>query len=144
MRRRLWILAVWLVVLLLAAQGCGQPTPAESTATPVLPTDAPTEDLAPTEEPTVTQEPTATAVADRPTAPPTEEPERTPEPVEADGEVLLEERCVDCHGLGRVTDVQKSREGWESTVERMVGYGARLTEDETSVLIDYLVAAYGE
>jgi uncharacterized membrane protein len=96
----------------------------------------------PTEAPTATPEPTATAEADTPTAPPTEEPEATDAPVE-DAQVLLEERCTVCHMLDRVESAQKSREEWASTVARMVEYGAELTDAETTVLIDYLTATYG-
>lgn len=144
MRRGVWTLVLLSVVLLTAAQGCGQPSPAESTVTPAPPTDAPTALSTPTDEPTATPEPTATAEADTPTAPPTEEPEATVAPVEVEGEVLLGERCVDCHGLGRVTSVRKSREEWAATVVRMIGHGARLTDDETAALVDYLVATYGD
>jgi cytochrome c5 len=96
----------------------------------------------PTEAPTATPEPTATREADTPTATATEEPESTETPGE-DAQVLLEERCTVCHTLDRVEGAQKSREGWESTVDRMIEYGAQLTDDERSVLIDYLVATYG-
>jgi hypothetical protein len=45
--------------------------------------------------------------------------------------------------LDRVESAQKSREEWASTVARMVEYGAELTDAETTVLIDYLTATYG-
>lgn len=65
------------------------------------------------------------------------------EPVSIDGEVLLQERCTDCHGLGRVTGAQKTRDGWEDTVTRMVNLGARLNDEEKTTLIDYLAQTYG-
>jgi cytochrome c5 len=119
------------------------------TATAVPPTEPPTAtEPSPTEEPTATPEPTATeepaATEERhtPTAPPREELEPTAAPVE-EGWALLEERCTVCHTLDRVERSQKSREEWESTVARMVGRGAQLTDDERAVLIDYLTARYG-
>jgi len=155
MRKRLGILILCLTVLIVVASACGQPAPEVSTATPAPPTELPaaTEPL-PTEEPTATQaEPTATPVppTEAPTAtseptattaPPTEEPEPTEAPVE-EAQVLLEERCTVCHTLDRVQSSQKSREEWESTVTRMVEYGAQLTDEERAVLLDYLAATYG-
>lgn len=65
------------------------------------------------------------------------------EPVSIDGEVLLQERCTDCHGLGRVTGAEKTRDGWEDTVTRMVNLGARLNDEERTALLDYLAQTYG-
>ena len=81
-----------------------------------------------------------------PTAPPTEIPqegEPTTQPISANGEVLLQERCTDCHSLNQVERAKKTREQWEQTVARMVGKGAELGEDEQAVLVDYLVETYG-
>jgi cytochrome c5 len=113
------------------------------TATEVVPTEEPTNTATPqpTEpEPTSTptaepQEPTASA-----TAPP---PSPTAESGESEGRVLLEERCTVCHTLDRVERAQKTREEWVSTVDRMVGLGAQLSDAEMEVLIDYLVETYG-
>jgi hypothetical protein len=167
----LWIPGLCLIALLVVASACGQPAPEASTATPVPATEpptaaevVPTEDPAPTEEPTTvparptptaaateppptepptaTPEPTATVEPDTPTAPPTEDPDPTAAPVE-EGAVLLERRCTVCHTLDRVESSQKSREEWESTVARMVEYGAELTDEERAVLIDYLTVTYG-
>jgi hypothetical protein len=60
-----------------------------------------------------------------------------------DAEVLLEERCTECHGLDRTTNASKSAEEWEQTVTRMVAQGARLNDEEQAVLIDYLAENYG-
>lgn len=65
------------------------------------------------------------------------------EPVSIDGQVLLEERCTDCHGLARVTAAEKTRDQWEDTVTRMVNLGARLNDEEQTALIDYLAQTYG-
>lgn len=161
MGKRLGILVFCLIALIVVAPGCGQRAPEASTATPVPATEppaateaVPTEEPAatpvrptptavpPTEAPTATPEPTATVEADTATPPPTAEPEPTTAPAE-EGPVLMEERCTVCHTLDRVESAQKSREEWESTVTRMVEYGAQLTDAETTVLIDYLSANYG-
>lgn len=170
MRARLYLLTVLLLGATMMAQGCGRaatevPTAtAVTTATEVPDTEGPEPtaspeptEAAPTEEPspTATPEPTeaepspsATLQTEEPTITPEPEeptsiPEPTSEPVGSEGEVLLEERCTGCHSLDRVEAAEKPREEWAATVDRMVGYGAQLSEDERGILIDYLVETYG-
>jgi hypothetical protein len=110
----------------------------------VAPTDEPTE--VPPEEPT---EPPA----EEPTEPPTEEPTEVPaeepteapaeEPVAVDAEALLQDRCTECHALNRTTSARKSREQWDETVSRMIGYGVELSDEEKAALLDYLAETYG-
>jgi cytochrome c5 len=59
-----------------------------------------------------------------------------------DGKALTEERCTKCHDLGRVEAAQKSPEEWKANVERMVGLGAELNEEEQQAVIDYLAETY--
>ena len=63
---------------------------------------------------------------------------------ELDGKALVEERCTVCHGLATVTGTQKSDEGWQGTVERMIGKGAQLDDAEKAVVIEYLSETYPE
>jgi cytochrome c5 len=95
--------------------------------------------------PTATPTATATPQEEQPTATATEVPreEPTEPPPAGDGEVLLEERCGTCHGLDYTTQAQKSREEWEQTVDRMIGKGAQLDEEERDILITYLAETYG-
>ncbi len=58
------------------------------------------------------------------------------------GAALLEERCSVCHPSARPKSKQKTPEQWESTVKRMMGKGARLTEEEKDVLVEYLSKTY--
>ncbi len=60
----------------------------------------------------------------------------------ADGATLLQERCTVCHTLERVESAHKTAEEWERTVARMIGRGAKLTEAERAVLVEYLAAKY--
>ena len=60
-----------------------------------------------------------------------------------DGKALLENRCAQCHNLGRVTSKQKTHEQWDQTVTRMIETGATLSADEKTVLVDYLAETYG-
>lgn len=139
-RRLLFGLVVLLIVAASVVSACGGATPApteppeetEPTAT-TAPTEPPAE-----EEPT--EAPTEEAPTEAPTATMEEEP--TEPPASADGETLLQERCTECHDLGRVESAQKTREEWEDNVIRMVDKGAQLNEDEQAVLIDYLADTY--
>ena len=74
---------------------------------------------------------------------PAEEEKPAAPPASVDGETLVQERCTKCHGLERVTGVQKEREGWEQTVDRMIAKGAELDESEKAAVIEYLAEAYG-
>jgi len=154
-------------VLTIGMAACGpEAAPTEPpTAAPTVepsptaePTEAePTATAEPTEpDPTATPEPspTATAEPDTPTPEPTVEPTSTvepsptsessgEEPAVAEGETLLQERCTVCHTLARVESAQKTRDAWASTVDRMIGYGAQLSDAERTVVIDYLAETYG-
>ena len=59
------------------------------------------------------------------------------------GEVLLEARCTVCHNLDRVKTASKTLDGWASTVERMRGRGAELTDEEADILSEFLAETYG-
>ena len=59
-----------------------------------------------------------------------------------DGQTLLQERCTVCHNLNRVTSAQKTAAQWTTTVERMIGNGAKLDAQEQQTLIDYLAQTY--
>ena len=67
----------------------------------------------------------------------------TEEPVSIDGETLLQERCTECHGLERTTSAEKTRAEWDETVTRMMDRGAELSDEEKTVLVDYLAETYG-
>jgi mono/diheme cytochrome c family protein len=93
------------------------------------------------------QQPTAEAPStEEPTAPsePTQEESPTEAPASVDGEALLQDRCARCHGLDRTTGASKSREGWATTVDRMIDKGVVLSAEERDVLISYLAEMYGE
>jgi hypothetical protein len=61
-----------------------------------------------------------------------------------DGQALVEERCTVCHNLQTVTGANKSADAWQSTVERMIGNGAKLTDVEKDAVVEYLTEAYPE
>lgn len=61
---------------------------------------------------------------------------------ETEGAKLLEERCSVCHPSSRPKSKQKTPEQWETTVNRMMGKGAKLSEEEKAVLLDFLGKTY--
>ena len=136
-------LLFFLVLAALALPACGRDTP--------TPTRAPIS-IPDVQKPGATNTPALAAPTSTP-VPPTEAtltpypvPVETPEieayPVPMDGKALLEERCVACHTLERVTTAKKDVAGWEATVRRMIAQGAQLTDDEAKVLIEYLAETY--
>jgi mono/diheme cytochrome c family protein len=58
---------------------------------------------------------------------------------EGEGRKILERACVSCHGLDQVTSSSLDKDKWKSIIEEMRGYGAPVNDDETPILIDYLV-----
>ena len=117
------VTAVFLVLLLGAfVTACAtQPTVA-----PTTPAPAPTDTSVP---------PTDTPI------PPT--PTEEPQPA-LDGEALLKERCTVCHSLSRVEQARKTEADWRKTVERMVGKGAALNQEEQTAVIRYLAETYAQ
>ena len=65
-------------------------------------------------------------------------------PETLDGKTLVEERCTECHGLDRTTEASKTKEEWQTTVERMVSKGTDLNTEEQEIVIEYLAETYGK
>lgn len=60
--------------------------------------------------------------------------------VAPDGESLVQERCSQCHGLGRVERASKDQAGWETTVDRMISKrSGLLNAEERDAVVAYLV-----
>jgi hypothetical protein len=43
-----------------------------------------------------------------------------------------------CHSADRIRAAEKDMTGWSSTVNRMIGKGAKLTPDEATLVIQFL------
>ena len=131
---------VILGTVLFVLAGCAQAV--EPTATLSPPTRV---EVSPTDTPVV-EAPAAKEATPYPD-PPTPEPRPTvdyPEPDENEGEALLNERCGIHHAVTRATTKKKTADEWRTTVERMVGKGAELTDAEVETLIQYLAENYGK
>ena len=131
MKQRFVLLIV--VIASLVATQCGGTPPATEapTATEVPPTETPT-----------TEAPTATEVSPTEAPTTTEAPATEEVPVTLDGKSLVQERCTKCHDLGPVERAKKAEEEWKATVERMVGKGAKLSQTEQALVIQYLAETY--
>jgi cytochrome c5 len=64
-------------------------------------------------------------------------------PAAASGKTVFEESCGNCHDLAVSTDLRKSREEWQATVNRMITSGASLSDDEVAKVVEYLAQNYG-
>ena len=97
----------------------------------------------PTEEPiveTATEvEETEPPLAETATEMPAEEETEVTEPVD-EIRLLIVERCEGCHSADRVFREDYTAEEWEAVFERMIGYGANVSEEEQAQMIDWLVS----
>ena len=74
----------------------------------------------------------------------------TPEEIKAmaatmppgDGRELTVRVCAGCHEPQRAASVRLTREGWEETVAKMQGLGARATDEEWKQVVDYLATNF--
>jgi virginiamycin B lyase len=57
---------------------------------------------------------------------------------EGNGKTVVEAKCIQCHDLTRVTNNRMTPAEWQSTIVRMVDYGAELSDAERTVVTDYL------
>ena len=56
---------------------------------------------------------------------------------------LVNDVCASCHNLDRVNNKEADAAGWRTTVTRMVGKGAGVTDEQVPLLVDYLVKNAG-
>ena len=83
------------------------------------------------------------AIAGCASSSPSAEPTQASASVVLDGATLLQERCSVCHSADNARQAQKTADAWQTTVTRMISKGAKLTDDEKTVLVDYLAATFG-
>jgi hypothetical protein len=58
----------------------------------------------------------------------------------AAAEQLTMSKCTLCHSYQRVERANYDEQGWEETVDRMIGNGLVVTTDERAVIVEYLTA----
>ena len=61
----------------------------------------------------------------------------------APGRKIFEEKCLVCHEADLSSQQRLARAGWTREVDKMIRWGAEVSETEKPALIDYLVQEYG-
>jgi len=121
---------VFTILLVLVLTACASPAPTTSpTSVPVQPTAIPVQ---------------PTSITAKQTQAPSVATALPAEIIVLDGATLLETRCSVCHSADRPKQAKKTHDQWDQTVGRMIGKGAKLTEAEKTVLVDYLTKTYGQ
>jgi mono/diheme cytochrome c family protein len=67
------------------------------------------------------------------------EPTRTAGESTSKGAALLQARCQTCHDLRLIEQQRLNADGWARELDKMVGWGAELTDSEKEMLVEYLV-----
>lgn len=57
-----------------------------------------------------------------------------------DVDALIREKIKSGHSIDRVYAADKTREEWNTTLNRMISYGAKISEEEKQIIIDYLLS----
>ena len=66
-------------------------------------------------------------------------------PVESAGRAILERACTTCHSLNGIEKyAYGSEDPYTELVSTMVSYGAILSDEEKTTLVQYLFATYGK
>jgi len=59
------------------------------------------------------------------------------------GQLIVQENCTLCHGVGTIMRSRFSRTGWQATVRDMMNRGAPLTAAQYRTVVDYLTHNFG-
>jgi cytochrome c5 len=63
--------------------------------------------------------------------------------VDAPEKPIVQKTCTACHVASQVTSQSKSADQWSETVEKMISYGAKVSDDEFATIVTYLAKHYG-
>ena len=85
----------------------------------------------------------AGALMVRPQAPDAAPAPKAPTGPDAVAANLVNTVCASCHSLERVKDKTADKDGWTTTVTRMKGLGANLTDEQVPVVVEFLTRAAG-
>ena len=64
-------------------------------------------------------------------------------PANPTGAAIFEQKCLSCHEADLTKQQRLSRTGWTREVEKMIRWGAVVTDGEKDPLINYLTASFG-
>jgi quinoprotein glucose dehydrogenase len=62
---------------------------------------------------------------------------------DAAGHALVQKNCSSCHALSQVTAAHKSKDDWSATVDKMIGFGAQISDKDYDVIVDHLARTQG-
>lgn len=111
----------------------------------VLGACAPVAEMTVVPEPAVAQETAvvqeAPVVQEEPVVEATAVVEEAPaaELTDAEMEALISEKIKDKHTLEFILSQEKTPEEWSETLDRMIGYGAEISPEEKTMIIEWLV-----
>jgi mono/diheme cytochrome c family protein len=72
------------------------------------------------------------------------EPPRVTATTQADARAIVQKVCgSSCHALERATAMPRNRAQWEEVVSKMVAMGAKGTDEELAVVLNYLTTNHG-
>ena len=60
------------------------------------------------------------------------------------GKELVEERCMACHGVEKITGEKRTKQEWATTVKKMAERGLSVTPEEIQTISSYLAAQFGK
>ena len=136
-KRFAWLSLIVILVLVLTA--CARTEVIEDTPEPPVVEQPATEVPTLTEEPTATDPPAVEPTEVEETKEPTVVPTEDPDDEDARMIALITEKVGNCHAVNRVLNSTKTREGWSTTIDRMIGYGADINAEEKEEIINWLV-----
>lgn len=58
------------------------------------------------------------------------------------GKLELQKICKGCHELEKAYSIKQDRNGWTATMEKMVSFGMKSSDDEYKAVLEYLVTHY--
>ncbi len=58
------------------------------------------------------------------------------------GKAELQKLCAGCHELEKSFSLKQDQEGWHRTMEKMVSFGMKSTEQEYKAVLEYLIKNY--
>jgi len=60
------------------------------------------------------------------------------------GRELVEDVCTYCHNLDRLRGKELTRDEWRGMIKGMISEGAPVTDEEFSIILNYLAKNYGK
>ena len=130
MKKRIFALLAMSLVAIFVLGACS--SGGEATMAPVAPTE-----VVQTEPAAVVPTEPAAVVPTEPAAVVPTEPAAAMTDVEM--EALIAEKAHDQHTLDFILSKDMSAEEWSETLDRMIGYGAKISPEEKILIIDWLV-----